>query len=240
MNSTSFFCSILLWCDSGSTSEAGHLLTVTRSSSGKINTFAKKKKSKSFHNTHKSQELNNKKMLAAQPQAVWNTKSSSCAELLLLLLWSAQRGQGVTFNSFYLSRCAINFGDRLLLQEELWFDWPWIGWGLQGLDGEGGVEAGLHVVVSGALLGAAGWRALVIHADRRKERKKAISQLFITPCRKQRKCGRTWGKPFVGQVGATPPRLFDWLFESLTSLLWPSSILRIPSGREGSGWLTNL
>lgn len=180
-------------------------------------------------------------MLAAQPQAVWNTKSSSCAELLLLLLWwSAQRGQGVTFNSFYLSRCAINFGDRLLLQEELWFDWPWIGWGLQGLDGEGGVEAGLHVVVSGALLGAAGWRALVIHADRRKERKKAISQLFITPCRKQRKCGRTWGKPFVGQVGATPPRLFDWLFESLTSLLWPSSILRIPSGREGSGWLTNL
>lgn len=239
MNSTSFFCSILLWCDSGSTSEAGHLLTVTRSSSGKINTFAKKKKSKSFHNTHKSQELNNKKMLAAQPQAVWNTKSSSCAELLLLLLWSAQRGQGVTFNSFYLSRCAINFGDRLLLQEELWFDWPWIGWGLQGLDGEGGVEAGLHVVVSGALLGAAGWRALVIHADRRKERKKAISQLFITPW-KQRKCGHTWGKPFVGQVGATPPRLFDWLFESLTSLLWPSSILRIPSGREGSGWLTNL
>lgn len=88
------------------------------------------------------------------------------AELLLLLWWSAQRGQGVTFNSFYLSRCAINLGDRLLLQEELWFDWPWIGWGLQGLDGEGGVEAGLHVVVSGALLGAAGWRALLIHADR--------------------------------------------------------------------------
>lgn len=28
-------------------------------------------------------------------------------------------GSGVTFNSFYLSRCAINLGDRLLLQEEL-------------------------------------------------------------------------------------------------------------------------
>lgn len=59
-----------------------------------------------------------------------------------------------------LSGRAVDLWCSILLKQQLCFDLPWVGGSLQRLDGEGGVEAGLHVVISGALLGAAGWRAL--------------------------------------------------------------------------------
>lgn len=65
----------------------------------------------------------------------------------------------------YLFGHVRDLGEGLRLQKQLCFNWLWTGGNLQWLDGEGGVQAWFHVVVTGAFLGRAEGRALRRNTD---------------------------------------------------------------------------
>lgn len=146
-----------------------------------------------------------------------------------------RRGKRHTHMHTHLPGFAIQLGGGVLLQYDLWLDWPWAGRSLQWLDGECGIQARLHVVVAGAFLSDVGRRPL----GEEGRSQSVMWRWAAADCEKviEGTCGRLFG----GQVEATPPRPFDWpALGSVPSLRRLSSALRAPSGNEASGWLTNL